>query len=80
MRQLTLILAKWTYLLKTQTPDYAKTLLKMMQIHINAKMTVDFQVIIHNRKISTLWDTGVSKSVISENCLQKIHCTDKVHP
>ena len=43
-------------------------------------MTADFQVTIHNRNISTLWDTGATKSVISEKCLQKIHCTDKVHP
>ena len=43
-------------------------------------MKADFHVTIHNRKIFTLSDTGVSKSVISEKCLQKIYCTDKVHP
>ena len=43
-------------------------------------MTVDFQVTIHNRKISTLWDRRPLKLVISETYLQKIHCTDKVHP
>ena len=53
---------------------------KIMQIHIDDKMRADFQVTIHNRKISILWDTGASKSVISEKCLQKIHYTDKVHP
>ena len=53
---------------------------EIMQIHIDDKMTADFQVIIHNRKISTLWDIGASKSVFSEKCLQEKHCTDKVHP
>ena len=51
-----------------------------MQIHIDYKILADFQDTIHNRKISTLWDTGASKSVISEKCLQEIHCTDKIHP
>ena len=43
-------------------------------------MTADFPVTIYNRKIFTLWHTEASESVISEKCLQKIHCTDKVHP
>ena len=43
-------------------------------------MTADFHVTIHNRKMSTLWDTEASKPVISEKCQQKIHCTHKVHP
>ena len=38
------------------------------------------KVTVYNREISTLWDTGASKSVISEKCLQKIHCTDKAQP
>ena len=38
-----------------------------MQIHMDNKMTADFQVTVHNRKIFTLWDTGASKSIISKN-------------
>ena len=44
---------------------------EMTQIHLDDKMTADFQVSIHNRKISTLWDTGASKSVISENTYKR---------
>ena len=80
MGQLTLTLVKWTYLLKTQTPEYTKKTEEIMQIHIDDKMSADFQIIIYNRKISTLWDTRASKSVISEKCLQKIYYTDKVYP
>ena len=35
-------------------------------------MTGDFQVTIHNREIYTLWDTRALKSVICEECPQKI--------
>ena len=38
-----------------------------MQIYIGDKMTADFLFTIHNRNISTLWETGASKAVISEN-------------
>ena len=50
---------------------------EIMQIHINDKMTADVWVIIRNRTIYTLLDTGASKSIISEKCIQ---CTDKVPP
>ena len=69
MTQLLLTLVMWTYLLKTQTSVYAEAPQGIVQIQIDDKMTAAFHVTIHNRKIATLWDTGASKSVISEKCL-----------
>ena len=42
---------------------------EITQMHIDDKWTADFQAIIDNRKISTPWNTGTSKSVIRKSCL-----------
>ena len=53
---------------------------KITQLHINDKRTATYQTIVNKRKISTLWDTKVSKSVTSKRHLDKLYYTDKICP
>ena len=46
------------------------------KIHINDNRTVNFQTVLNKRKLSTLWETGMSKSVISKRCLDNLHYTN----
>ena len=48
-------------------------------IHLDPKQTVDFHTVIHKKKISTLWDAGTIKSVISRACFKKLGNPEKLH-
>ena len=44
---------------------------EIMQIYIDDKMTADFQVTIHDRKITTCWDTGTLNQLSVENAYKR---------
>ena len=46
---------------------------KIILIHINNRQMMYFRTTISGQKISILWDTGASKSVIGYSCVEKPH-------